>query len=203
MNWTAETPFQALALTGGGYRGLFTARALDVMERECGPIARHFDLICGTSIGGIVALAAAFEVPMSRVVEVFTKEGLAIFPQHEKPCGLGKFWDLLKYRSKPRYASEVLRSVISTLIPADATLGDASHPLCIPAVNLTEGKPQVFKTRHKAACVAPRLETQSNGCSACDRSGPHVLRTRRDREQSIRRWRLVRERPRSRCYTRS
>lgn len=150
MSWTAEAPFQALALTGGGYRGLFTARVLDVMEKECGPIARHFDLICGTSIGGIVALAAAFEVPMSRVVEVFSKEGQTIFPEHEKPSGLGVLWDFWKYRSKPRYASEALRSVISKLIPADATLGDASHPLCIPAVNVTEGKPQVFKTRHSA-----------------------------------------------------
>lgn len=150
MSWTAGAPFQALALTGGGYRGLYTARALDVMERESGPIARHFDLICGTSIGGIVALAAAFEVPMSKVVEVFTNDGQVIFPPHEKPSGLGVYWDLLKYRSKPRYGSDALRAAITQLIPADATLGDASHPLCIPAVNVTEGKPQVFKTRHKA-----------------------------------------------------
>lgn len=150
MSWTAATPFQALALTGGGYRGLFTARALEVMERECGPIARHFDLICGTSIGGIVALAAAFEVPMAKVVEVFVNKGEVIFPLHDKPSGLGKYWDLFKYRSKPRYDSAVLSAVVAELIPADATLGDARHPLCIPAVNVTEGKPQVFKTRHKA-----------------------------------------------------
>jgi patatin-like phospholipase/acyl hydrolase len=36
------------------------------------------------------------------------------------------------------------------LIPAEATLGDAAHPLCIPAVNVTQGRPQVFKTRHIA-----------------------------------------------------
>jgi patatin-like phospholipase/acyl hydrolase len=150
MNWSPEAPFQALALTGGGYRGLFTACALDVMEKECGPIARHFDLICGTSIGGIVALAAAFEVPMSRVVEVFTNDGEMIFPPRKKPSLLGEYKDLWQYRSKPRYSSRDLRSTITKLIPADATLGDASHPLCIPAVNLTEGRPQVFKTRHKA-----------------------------------------------------
>ncbi|BBU30384.1 patatin [Burkholderia sp. THE68] len=148
--WTMDMPFQALALTGGGYRGLFTAQALDVMEKEAGPIARHFDLICGTSIGGIVALAAAFEVPMSRVVEVFVSEGQTIFPPGKKPTGLGVVLDLWKYKSTPRYASQNLRAVISQLIPADATLSDALHPLCIPAVNVTEGKPQIFKTRHKA-----------------------------------------------------
>jgi len=151
MSWTVESPFQGLALTGGGYRGLFTARTLDVMEQECGqPIGRHFDLLCGTSIGGIVALAAAFEVPMSKVVRVFVDRGQEIFPSANRPKGTAKLFDLLKYRSKPRYLSAVLRSVISELISPTATLGDACHPLCIPAVNLTEGKPQVFKTRHLA-----------------------------------------------------
>lgn len=149
--WTSETPFQALALTGGGYRGLFTARALEIMEQECGShIAQHFDLICGTSIGGIVALAAAFEVPMSKVVSVFMDRGEDIFPPYTRPTGLGTLIDLWKHRSKPRYASDTLRSVITDLIPSDATLGDALHPVCIPTVNVTEGKPQVFKTRHIA-----------------------------------------------------
>ncbi len=152
VTWTSEAPFQALALTGGGYRGLFTARALQVMEDECGgPIAKHFDLLCGTSIGGIVALAAAFEVPMSKVVSVFIDRGEEIFPPSGRPDGFRKLVDLWRHSSKPRYASATLRSVITDIIPADATLGDALHPLCIPAVNVTEGKPQVFKTRHVAA----------------------------------------------------
>ncbi len=142
-------PFQALALTGGGYQGLFSARALEIMEEECGdPIAMHFDLLCGTSIGGIVALAAAFEVPMSKVVRIFVERGRDIFPAHTRQTRLTKFLDLWRYRSKPRYVSDTLRSVIAELIPANATLGDALHPVCIPAVNVTEGKPQIFKTRH-------------------------------------------------------
>jgi uncharacterized protein len=152
MTWTADTPFQALALTGGGYRGLFTARALDVMESETGqPIARSFDLICGTSIGGVIALAAAFEVPMVKVVKVFVDYGASIFPMHEKPSSaVAKGWDLLRYSSMPRYSAESLRRVITELIPETATLGDALHPVAIPAVNVTEGKPQIFKTRHVA-----------------------------------------------------
>ena len=38
MAWTEEQPFQALALTGGGYRGLFTARALQEMEDHTVPM---------------------------------------------------------------------------------------------------------------------------------------------------------------------
>lgn len=152
MIWTNETPFQALSLTGGGYRGLFTARALQVIEEHVGvPIGQRFDLTCGTSIGGIVALAVAFEVPMKKVVEVFEQHGAAIFPPHEPPSSkVGKGWDLWQHARKPRYSTAPLREAITKLIDKNATLNDAKHAVAIPAVNVTQGKPQVFKTRHKA-----------------------------------------------------
>jgi uncharacterized protein len=152
MSWTLERPFQALSLTGGGYRGLFTARALQVIEDHIGvPIGQRFDLTCGTSIGGIVALAVAFEVPMSKVVQVFEKHGAAIFPPHEPPTSkIGKGVDLWQHSRKPRYSTVPLREAITELIDKDATLNDAKHAVAIPAVNVTQGRPQVFKTRHKA-----------------------------------------------------
>lgn len=151
MYWTNEKPFQALALTGGGYRGLFTANALAIMEAEIkAPIASCFDLTCGTSIGGIVALAAAFEVKMETVVEVFLEYGDLIFPAHKAPSSkLEVGWDLYKYSRKARYSVEPLREAITKLIPENAILGDALHPVAIPSVNVTQGQPQVFKTRHK------------------------------------------------------
>jgi patatin-like phospholipase/acyl hydrolase len=150
-NWSVDQPFQALALTGGGFRGLFAAQALQCMEEHIDhPIGRHFDISCGTSIGGIVALAVAFEVPMKKVVDVFSDLGATIFPPHTPPEGkLGIGWDLVKHRNKPRYSSAPLREAIASLIPEDVILGDALHPVAIPAVNVTEGRPQVFKTRHK------------------------------------------------------
>jgi predicted acylesterase/phospholipase RssA len=151
MTWSPQRPFQSLALTGGGFRGLFTARALQVIEDHTrAPIGNLFDLTCGTSIGGIVALASAFEVPMCKVVTVFQAEGSSIFPPHIPPTSaIGKFVDLIRHKSRPRYSTEPLRSAIIQLIGKDATLGDALHPVAIPAVNVTQGRPQVFKTRHK------------------------------------------------------
>lgn len=150
MKWTKDQPFQALALTGGGYRGLFTARALQAMEEHMGePIGRHFDLMCGTSIGGIVALAAAFEVPMALVVQVFEELGQNIFRPHVFPATkAGKAIDLWKYSRKARYSAAELKATIGKLIDKDALLKDAIHPVAIPAVNVTQGQPQVFKTRH-------------------------------------------------------
>jgi patatin-like phospholipase/acyl hydrolase len=116
------------------------------------PIGRSFDLICGTSIGGIVAIAAAFEIPMSKVVEVFEAQGPLIFPPDRRaPAGgLSKKIDLARHLGKPRYSSAPLRDAVEALIPPGTLLGEAIHPLAIPAVNLTQGSPQVFKTRHKS-----------------------------------------------------
>lgn len=151
MIWTATSPFQAIALTGGGFRGLYTARVMQRIEEHTGdPIGRHFDLITGTSIGGIVALAMAFEVPMKSVVEVFEEYGSEIFPPHSPPqTKIGKAIDLWKYRQTARYSTDPLKEAISKLIDKNAILGDAIHPVAIPAVNVTQGQPQVFKTRHK------------------------------------------------------
>ena len=72
--------FQVLALSGGGFRGLYTAQVLADLETEIGgPIARHFDLISGTSVGGILALAVAMEIPARKIVELFVKHGEEIF----------------------------------------------------------------------------------------------------------------------------
>jgi patatin-like phospholipase/acyl hydrolase len=61
--------FQILSLSGGGYRGLYTAAVLAAIEKHSKqPIGSFFEVIAGTSIGGIVALAAAFEVEMEKVV---------------------------------------------------------------------------------------------------------------------------------------
>jgi patatin-like phospholipase/acyl hydrolase len=56
--------YQVLCLSGGGYRGLYTAQVLAGIEKETGiPFARQFDLIAGTSIGGIIALGLAAGTP--------------------------------------------------------------------------------------------------------------------------------------------
>jgi cGAMP-activated phospholipase len=49
---------------------------------------------------------------------------------------------------KPKYQSDALRRTIIELVGEDTRIGDLKHPVIVPAVNLTKGKPQVFKTPH-------------------------------------------------------
>ena len=53
-------PYYVLALDGGGLRGIFTAAVLVEAEEAYGPkFLESFDLLVGTSTGGIIALGLA------------------------------------------------------------------------------------------------------------------------------------------------
>lgn len=60
--WPQGRPFRILSIDGGGIRGVFPAAVLAELENRFlngGSIANHFDMIAGTSTGGIIALALA------------------------------------------------------------------------------------------------------------------------------------------------
>ncbi len=142
----SDSRFQILSLSGGGYRGLFTARILADFEKRIGaPIATRFDLIAGTSIGGILALALAMEVPAERMVSLFEKHGTEIFKKR------GSF---LGYLRSP-YTQVSLSSLLqSDTLFGQRTIGECKHRVIVPAINHTTGRPVVFKTPHHATFSA-------------------------------------------------
>jgi len=141
--------FQILSLSGGGFLGLYSLTVLEALEQEAGvPIASCFDLIAGTSVGGIIALALAAEVPVRDIKELFEKKGTAIFSPRGAPRSTwGKFRDVLRSMFGAKYKAANLREVIESIL-GDRTLAALKHPTLVPAVNLTTGYPQIFKTPH-------------------------------------------------------
>ena len=72
--------FQILALDGGGIKGVFSAAFLAAMEEDLGsPIINHFDLIAGTSTGGIIALGLGLGLSPKEILEFYVKNGKDIF----------------------------------------------------------------------------------------------------------------------------
>jgi hypothetical protein len=73
---------KALAIDGGGIRGLIPALVLAEIEARTGRrIATMVDLIAGTSTGGIIACALARPHPMpaTRIAELYEQDGPKIF----------------------------------------------------------------------------------------------------------------------------
>lgn len=135
-----------LALTGGGYRGLFTAEVLAAFEEEGGaPLSTRFDMIAGTSIGGILAIGLACGVNAADLAALIREHGPAIF--RPRPLSFAGF-------SSSHYGSEGLRRAIEVVLGrqrAKQPFAKIPVPLVVCAVHEGSGTPQLFRTDLAAA----------------------------------------------------
>jgi hypothetical protein len=136
-------PIHVLAISGGGIRGLYAATVLKHLEEQFGggPLAHHFDLICGTSAGGLLALGLALEIPTAELQAMFETGGPRIFGSRSLLRRLGFGVGVAKH------SAAGLRAVLTEKF-GDKTIGDLKHPVLIPAVNYSKGGGQFFKTPH-------------------------------------------------------
>jgi hypothetical protein len=135
-------PFHVLALSGGGYRALYTATVLAALEETLGrPLAKHFDLICGTSAGGMLALGLAAEVPALELKQLFEEQGRRIFSRS------GLLRHLVGFYIGAKYQATGLEAVLKERF-GDLTIGELKNRVLIPSVNCTTGRGQFFKTPH-------------------------------------------------------
>lgn len=133
--------FQILSLDGGGIKGIFSAALLAAIEADLGTrVADHFDLIAGTSTGGIIALGLGLGLTPRQIVEFYFSWGPQIFPNT-----LG--WrSLLKWAHR-KYSPAPLETALKSCFQ-DKLFGTSSKRLVIPAYNLGEDDVYIFRTPH-------------------------------------------------------
>lgn len=151
-------PFRVLCLDGGGMRGVYQATYLEAFAQRLDSsgtreldLGRAFDLLVGTSTGGIVACALAAGVPLSKVLELYQGHGQKIFPRQELRAvpKLGKFVRGLF----PDLASgdRALRAALTEALGSE-TMGQVyarrGIGLAITVVDLNRHASVVFKTPH-------------------------------------------------------
>jgi hypothetical protein len=136
--------FRILSIDGGGIKGVFPAAFLAHIEGTLGgvPVSSFFDLIAGTSTGGIIALALGLGLRAGEVLEFYERYGSAIFPRKSP-------WWLL---GPAKYETAPLRCALEETF-SSKRLGDSNRRLIIPSFNATTGRIHIFKTAHH-----PRLQ---------------------------------------------
>lgn len=133
--------FQVLALDGGGIRGIFSAALLDGLETITGTrVLDHFDLVVGTSTGGIIALALAAGFTPAEIVDVYVDEMRSIFPG---PQPLRR----VRHLFRSMYSSKGLERVARLLL-GDRLLGESPVPLVVTSFDIGENCVHLFKTPH-------------------------------------------------------
>lgn len=151
MNDTKKV-FKILSIDGGGIKGLYSASVLARLEEKTGKkIGDHFDMICGTSTGGLIALALSIGIPAQNIADLYYEKGRTIFPISEIQSirYFQRKWQFLKqllWRGK--FSANPLTEILDEMF-GDITMGDANNLLCIPSYNLIKGMPRIFKFPHK------------------------------------------------------
>lgn len=143
-------PFQILSLSGGGYLGYYSAAVLAELEQQSGaPLARCFDLLAGTSVGGMIALCLAAEISTTTICSGFRAHGTTIFSARPKSRGVvGAIGDFARSAFTPAGNGEALRDTAAELLGASTRLGDLVHPVMITSVDLSTGAARLFSTHN-------------------------------------------------------
>ena len=132
--------FRILALDGGGIKGTYTASVLATWQKLTDkPIAQHFDLITGTSTGGIIAIALGLGLAPERILRLYVEKGRDIFPAswHRR------IWHWL-FR---KHSRDALQRELQAAF-GDKRFGDSTSRLVIPAFGAQHGGVHLFKTPH-------------------------------------------------------
>ena len=147
----AVTRYNVLALSGGGFRGLFSAVVLERFEadlRSRNPagsavkLRDQFDLVAGTSVGGLLATGIALGIPAEVLRKQLMQASSEIFP----PKRFKKFRQVFGNLYDTRDLSNAIESCISTE-NLNRLLTDVDYPLLVPAVSGLTAQPKIFGSR--------------------------------------------------------
>lgn len=136
--------YNVLSIDGGGILGLYSVNILKHIQKDIlngAPFSDYFDLITGTSTGGIIALGLAGGHSAEEIESFYLKHGRDIFP---KGNALVRAIRLL-FSSK--YQNEKLASCLDDFFGL-AKVSECKTKFCVPAVDVSEGRAVVFKTNN-------------------------------------------------------
>jgi patatin-like phospholipase/acyl hydrolase len=183
---------RVLSIDGGGIRGIIPALVLAEVEKRSGRrVFELFDLIAGTSTGGILAcaLCAPDPLPAQQLVAIYEEEGPSIFDR--------SLWQRVRSAEgllDEKYDAAALDRALERFL-ADKRLAESKPDLLVPAYNMGEPGPYFFKTR-KA-----REEGEDFPLSEVGRAPPPRRRptSSRCRSQTTRSWTAACSPPTRRC----
>ena len=152
LPWTKDRDFRILSIDGGGIRGIYPATFLAGLEERYlkgASIAQYFDLIAGTSTGGIIAIGLAADLNAGHLRDLYIDRGGEIFPPIRSGI-VGATQRVIRNASqffKFRYDRKALMRILRDTL-GNRSFGEATTRLCIPSFEGRYGEIYIFKTPH-------------------------------------------------------
>lgn len=140
--------FKILSIDGGGILVLYSLYMLNELENKyCKSgetLSNYFDIICGTSTGGLVALGIANKIPIQKIIDEFECNAKLLFPEWQ----LSKFWHNFKFYFCSKYSHDSI-FLISERLFGNSKMCKLNNLVCIPSFTVETYKNSVFKFPHK------------------------------------------------------
>ncbi|CAK8568259.1 unnamed protein product [Lathyrus sativus] len=146
-----------LSIDGGGIRGLIPATILEYLESELqeldgesARLADYFDVITGTSTGGLVT--AMLTAPNDKQRPLFAAKDIKpfylehcpnIFPQNKHM--LGSMGKLFRSLAGPKYDGKYLHNVVKEKL-GETRVHETLTNIVIPAFDIKSMQPIIFST---------------------------------------------------------
>jgi len=139
---------KVLSIDGGGVRAIIPAMILSEIEKRTGqPIAELFDLMAGTSSGGVLALGLVKPGP-NGLPEYAAQDGVRLFATQSERIFSRSLWHRVRSVwsiEQEKYQSEGIESVFRQYFD-DALLSDALSDVVISGYDIERRKPLFFKS---------------------------------------------------------
>lgn len=147
--------FKILSIDGGGIRGLIPAVVLselevELQEEEPGKkLYEHFDLICGTSTGAILAIGISLGIPAKDLAKFYEDNAKLIFPRFSLRFLPSKCRALFSSIYSNKRLLKKLQEVYADANGGkDPLMNDLKTRVCVPTFNGNDGAINVLKTKH-------------------------------------------------------
>lgn len=147
QDWPVDRDFRILSIDGGGIRGILPLAALARLEEDWlqgQSIAEYFDLVTGTSTGGIIALGLARGLTARQILNIYIERGVEVFP---RLGWLNRKWTGATQYLLNRCNSNALYSLIDEVV-GQTQMWESKVRLCVPAAETRHFEPFIFKTPH-------------------------------------------------------
>ena len=146
---TSPPTRRILCIDGGGIMGSHPAAFLAALEEDLGyPIGQCFDLIAGTSTGGILALGLGLGHTAAELRDLYVHRGLNIFGDSNGIRGrFDQYFRSGRRLFGSKHKAEDLRGELESVLK-DKRIGEATTRLMIPAWDPHHRSVYIFKTAH-------------------------------------------------------
>ncbi|XP_037461920.1 patatin-like protein 1 [Triticum dicoccoides] len=162
-----------LTIDGGGIHGLIPAVVLGSLEQMIqtidgadARIADYFDVIAGTSTGGLIAAMLVTPYKNGRpkytpqeIKDFYLEDGPKIFPPKRwwGPLGMVRAW------WGPKYDGTFLQDKIRS-VTGEHTIDQTLSSLVVPAFDVNRLEPVIFSTYNSQPCAAAKKPLLSDVC---------------------------------------